>query len=144
LKEGQDVIFHLDGADVDAPLAKIVWVSPEVDEKTRTVVVRAEVPNREGNLRPRTFGSARIVVARNKRLTVPNEALQFDGQSHLVFVQKESPTKFQPVRVTLGPRHELGKFTEIVSGVEAGQTIAVAGSHVLLSVMLKGRIEGDD
>jgi cobalt-zinc-cadmium efflux system membrane fusion protein len=138
----QDVIFHLDGADVDAPPAKITWVSPEVDEKTRTVVVRAEVPNPEGKLRPRTFGSARILVARNERLTVPNEALQFDGQSHLVFVQGESPTKFQPVRVKLGPRHE--EFTEIVTGAEAGQRIAVAGSHVLLSVMLKGRIEGDD
>lgn len=142
LNKAQDVIFHLDGADVDAPLAKIAWVSPEVDEKTRTVVVRAEVPNPNGDLRPRTFGSARILVARNERLVVPNEAIQFDGQSHLVFVQGESSTKFQPMRVKLGPSHE--KFTEIVSGVEAGQTIATAGSHVLLSVMLKGRIEGDD
>jgi cobalt-zinc-cadmium efflux system membrane fusion protein len=142
LADNQDVTFHLDGADVDAPPAKVTWVSPEVDEKTRTVVVRAEVPNPKGDLRPRTFGSARILVARNERLTVPNEALQFDGQSHLVFVRGKSSTEFQPVRVMLGPRHE--KFTEIVSGVEAGQDIAIAGSHVLLSVMLKDRIEGDD
>jgi cobalt-zinc-cadmium efflux system membrane fusion protein len=142
LREGQDVQFHLDGPGEDAPPAKIAWISSEVDEKTRTVFVRADVANPKGRLRPRTFGSARITVAQHESLIVPNEALQFDGKSYLVFVQSTTPTEFQPVRVKLGPRHE--EFTEIVSGVRAGQTIAGAGSHVVLSEMLKKRIGGED
>jgi cobalt-zinc-cadmium efflux system membrane fusion protein len=142
LKENQEVAFHLDGANEDAPTARIKWISAEVDEKTRTVAVRAEVPNPQGRLRPNAFGDAKILVDRRKRATVPNEALQFDGTSHIVFVRGKSPTEFQPRRVTLGPKHE--NFTVVLSGVEAGQSIATSGSHVLLSAMLKERIGGDD
>jgi cobalt-zinc-cadmium efflux system membrane fusion protein len=142
LREGQEIAFHLDGPNEDAPPTKISWISAEVDEKTRTVAVRAEVDNPQGRLRPNTFGDARILVGRQKRLLVPNEALQFDGASYLVFVQGHSPTEFQPRPVQLGPRHQ--EFTVVLSGVEAGQTIAVSGSHVLLSEMFKERIAGED
>lgn len=142
VKIGQDVAFHLDGPNEDAPPAKIAFISAEVDEKTRTVAVRADVDNPLGRLRPNTFGDARVLVGQERRLIVPNEALQFDGSSHVVFVQGESPTEFQPSRVQLGPRHK--DFTVLLSGVKAGQTIAVSGSHVLLSEMLKERIGGDD
>jgi cobalt-zinc-cadmium efflux system membrane fusion protein len=144
LKEGQEVAFHLDGPNEDTPPAKIGWISAEVDDKTRTVAVRANVANPNGRLRPGSFGDARILVDQRKRLIVPNEALQFDvdSKSHLVFVRGESSTEFLPRRVQLGPRHE--DFTVVLSGVEAGQTIAVSGTHVLLSEMQRERIGGDD
>lgn len=169
LKGGEEVLFHLNGPDQDAPPARITWISAEVDEKTRTVNVRAEVANPEGRLRPGTFGDARIVVGRQKRLLVPSEALQFDGTSYVVFVRSESDTKFQPRRVKVGSRYNdltvvesdgpfplftkfvrllqtLHKdFTLIEDGsIKAGQTIAVAGTHALLSEMQRERIEGDD
>jgi cobalt-zinc-cadmium efflux system membrane fusion protein len=142
LKLGQDVAFHLDGLNEDAPPAKISFISADVDEKTRTVAVRAEVDNPQGRLRPNAFGDARILVGRQKQLIVPNGALQFDGTSYLVFVRGKSPTEFQPRRVQLGPRHK--DITVVLSGIEAGQTVAVSGSHVLLSEMLKERIGGED
>ncbi|HWG44835.1 MAG TPA: efflux RND transporter periplasmic adaptor subunit [Gemmataceae bacterium] len=144
LKEGQEVRFHLNGSNEDAPPATITRISPEMDEKTRTVTVRAEVtnPTDKGRLLPHTFGTARIRVGQTEQLIVPNEAVQFDGQSHLLFVRGGSATEFQPMRVKLGTPHD--KFMEIVSGVEAGQTIATTGSHVLLSELLKKRIGGED
>jgi cobalt-zinc-cadmium efflux system membrane fusion protein len=142
LKRDQEVAFHLDGANEDAPPAKIAWISAEVEEKSHTVAVRADVANPHGRLRPHTFGTARILIGRAQRLTVPNESLQFDGQSHLVFVRGESALEFQPTRVQLGTRHE--EFTEIVSGIQPGQVLATSGSHVLLSEMLKKRIGGED
>jgi cobalt-zinc-cadmium efflux system membrane fusion protein len=142
LRLGQEVAFHLDGPNEDAPPAKITWISAEVDKETRTVAVRADVPNPKGRLRPNTFGDARILVRQEKRLTVPNEALQFDGKSHVVFARGASATVFQPLRVELGPRHE--DFTVILHGVEAGQILATSGSHALLSEMLKERIGGED
>ncbi len=142
LAERQDVAFDLDGPGGKAPPTKVAWVSAEVDEKTRTVTVRADVPNPDGRLRPHTLGTGRILVGQARRRIVPNEALQFDGQSHLVFARGESATEYQPLRVKLGPRHDA--FTEIVSGVRAGQLIATSGSHVLLSELLKKRIGGED
>jgi cobalt-zinc-cadmium efflux system membrane fusion protein len=142
LKEGQDIAFHLDGPNEEVPPTKISWISAEVDEKTRTVAVRAEVDNPQGRLRPNTFGDARILVGRQKRLIVPKEALQFDGTSHVVFVRGQSPTEFQPRRVQLDPRYK--DVAVVLSGLKAGQEIAVSGSHVLLSEMLKERIAGED
>jgi cobalt-zinc-cadmium efflux system membrane fusion protein len=139
---GQKVTFHLDGPNEDAPPAKINWISAEVDEKTRTVAARAEVANLKGRLRPHTFGSADIVVNEEKRLTVPNEALQFDGTSYVVFACGETEMEFQPLRVKLGPPHK--GFTVILDGIAAGQTIATSGTRVLLAEMLKERIGGED
>ena len=146
LKDRQEVAFHLDGPNEEAPPGKITWISAEVDEKTRTVPVRVEVDNPEGRLRPNSFGDARILVGQQKRSIVPKEALQtvtaFDGAFHVVFVQGESPTEFHPHRVQIG--WQIGNDTVVLSGVEAGQTIAVSGTHKLLSEMLKERIAGED
>lgn len=142
LRERQEVAFHLDGSNEDAPPATISWISADVDEKTRTVAIRAIVDNSQGRLRPNAFGDARILVGQQKRSIVPNDALQFDGTSYVVFVCGESPTEFQPRRVQLGPRHK--DFSVVLSGIEAGQTIAISGCHVLLSEMLKERIAGED
>lgn len=142
LREGQEVSFHLDGPHEDAPPARIKWISAAVDEKTRTVPVRADVDNPRGRLRPGTFGDARVVVKQEKRLTVPDGALQFDGVSYLVFAQGASETEFQPLRVEIGPRDQ--GSTAVLSGVKAGQKIAVSGTRVLLSEMQKERIAGED
>lgn len=142
LRLGQEVFFRVDATKEEAPPAKITWISDEVDEKTRTVLVRADVANPKGRLRPNAFGDGRILLRQEERVIVPNAALQFDGVSYLVFARGESSTEFQPLRVTLGPRHQ--DFTVVLSGLQAGQTIAVAGTHVLLSEMLKERIGGED
>ncbi len=143
VKVDQKVAFHLEGANEDAPLAKIELHQRRTGrEDAHGDRARATCPIRDGRLRPHTFGTARILVRQVKQLIVPNEALQFDGKSHLVFGRGESATEFQPLRVKLGSRHD--NFTEIVSGVEPGQRIATTGSHVLLSELLKKRIGGED
>jgi membrane fusion protein, heavy metal efflux system len=151
LRKQQEVSFHLDGPNEDAPPAKINWIGAAVDEATRTVPVRADVANPKGRLRPGTFGDARILVRQEKRLLVPTAALQFDGTSYVVFACGESDTEFQPLRVKLGPRPQRltlvpyqEEFTVVLSGVAAGQRIAISGTHVLLSEMQKERIEGED
>jgi cobalt-zinc-cadmium efflux system membrane fusion protein len=144
LKIGQEMTFRLDGSNEDTPPGQLRWISAEVDEKTRTVAARAEVPNENGQLRPGTFGDGSILVHRVKRLIVPNDAVQFDGKSHFVFLQGTSAREFQPVPVELGPQFE--KFTVVLSGLQVGQRIVItkSGSHALLSEMLKERIGGED
>lgn len=157
LREGQEVSFHLDGPNEDAPPAKIAWISAEVDEKTRTVPVRANVVNPEGHLRPGTFGDARILVRQEKHLLVPTAALQFDGKSYVVFARGVTETEFQPLRVDLGPQPVrtylipfLEEFTVVHPIVTRGkkitaeQRIAISGTQVLLSEMQKERIDGED
>src|SRR5207249_452437 len=89
----------------------LTWVSPEVDPRTRTVRARAEVDSSAGQLRPGTFGKAKVVVARSPRaLTVPDQAVQWDGRAHRVFVRRDSQT-FTPQVVLPGAR--AGGYTEL-------------------------------
>lgn len=126
----------------DSAAGRLTWISPEVDEKTRTVRVRAEVPNLQGRLRPNTFGNGRVQVReRPGALSVPSDAVQTDGPHALVFVQL-SDREFQPRLVELGLRDEKG--VEILFGVQAGELVVSTGSHVLKAELFKRRIAADD
>lgn len=56
---GQAVRFRADGDTVDLE-GRITWISTAVNERTRTVTVRADLANPEGRLRANTPGKGRI------------------------------------------------------------------------------------
>lgn len=132
---GQPVRFEPDGARDEPVLGRLSWISTAVDEKTRTLRVRAEVDNAKGALRASTFGAGRIVVRENPQaVVVPEEALQWEGCSNVVFVRLADDI-FQTRKVKLGTRS--GGFAEALAGVAAGEVVVTVGSHVLKSEVLK-------
>jgi cobalt-zinc-cadmium efflux system membrane fusion protein len=138
---GQEVFFRTDAAKEEAH-GPLNWVSAEVDAKTRTVRARATVPNPDGRLRPRTFGTGRVLVRRiPNAVAVPDSAVQWEGKTAMVFV-RQSATEFQPKEVTLGVRQD--GYTQVLKGVRPGEEVVTTGSHVLRSEMLKDRIGGDE
>jgi cobalt-zinc-cadmium efflux system membrane fusion protein len=132
LRKGQAMVFQPDGAPELEATGTVSWISTEVDDKTRTVRVRAEVQNDNGQLRARSFGTGRIVVAfEPDAVAVPSAALQWKGSEPLVFVQRSDEVTFQPRHVRLGLRE--GGYTHIVDGVLPGEVVATNGSHMLSS-----------
>ncbi|MCW5769972.1 MAG: efflux RND transporter periplasmic adaptor subunit, partial [Phycisphaeraceae bacterium] len=128
---GQELVFMPDGSTDDAVIGRITWRSTEVDKKTRTVQVRAEVPNADDRILAHTFGRARIAVARaDAAVVVPSEAVQWDGTANVVFVRVNS-TVFAARTVSLGAQQD--GVTEIRSGLRPGERVATAGSYVLVS-----------
>jgi cobalt-zinc-cadmium efflux system membrane fusion protein len=89
LSPGQKVTFRATTTSQTAS-GRMQWVSAEVDPKTRTVRARAIIDNPTGRLRPATFGRAWVVVREDAAvLTVPDDALQWDGGFHRVFVRRD-------------------------------------------------------
>jgi len=141
LATGQELSFTTDGAPIDVQ-SQISWISTEVDERTRTVAVRAVVDNPliEGEnpqyggqrlLRANTFGKGRVRVREKpSALVVPNLAVQWDEGKYFVFVRVADDT-FEARPVELGTVTD--KSTEIVAGLKPGDVIATIGSHVLKS-----------
>lgn len=137
LAVGQAVLFHPDGAD-ETSRGNVSWISTEVDEKTRTVKVRAEVENPEGRLRAHTFGTGRIVLKdAEKVVAVPDAALHWEGCCTIAFV-RQTDEIFLTRKVRLGVRS--GGYTEILVGVAPGEVVATVGSHVLKSEVLKSSL----
>jgi RND family efflux transporter MFP subunit len=138
---GQEMTFRLEGgAGVPAVDGVIDWISPTVDEKTRTVRARGRVANPNGVLKSGAFGGGTVTVEGPRPgLVVPREAVHWEGCKHVVFAKRTADgTTYYPLRVTLGAR--VGGAVEVTGGLDAGEEIAVAGSHVLKAELLKDRI----
>jgi RND family efflux transporter MFP subunit len=138
---GQWLTFWLEGgADVPPVDGEIDWIAPTVDEKTRTVRARGRVTNPSGVLKSGAFGGGTIVVdGPRPGLVVPREAVHWEGCKYVVFAKRTADgTTYFPLKVTLGARS--GDSVEVTGGLDAGEEIAVAGSHVLKAELLKDRI----
>lgn len=146
LSLGQTVLFR-PSESKDEPEIKgsLAWISTEADDQTRTVKVRVNLPNRQGRLRANTFGTGRIVLREEPRaITVPSEAVHWDGDCNVVFVRdknflKEGAPKFFHIRkVRVGVKD--GGATEIIAGLLPGEVIASKNSVVLEAQLLKSNL----
>lgn len=134
---GQEVRFQQEGND-EAVRGTVTWISTTVDDQTRTVKVRVEVDNSDGRLLASTFGRAHITVRNSpKAVAVPNEAIQWEGCCHIVFVRLADDI-FQTRKVRLGARDS--HYTEVFAGLLPGEVVTTAGSHVLKSEILKSKL----
>ncbi|MEW6250987.1 MAG: efflux RND transporter periplasmic adaptor subunit [Planctomycetota bacterium] len=137
LRIGLPVLFMLDGVGQSVRGA-VTWIAPVVDDRTRTLKVRADLPNEDGTLRARMFGRARIALHGNDAvLTVPAAAVQTDGCCQLVFV-RQSEDVYQPRKVVLGTR--ANGQVEVVKGLADGEAVVTAGSFLLKTEILKSNI----
>ena len=143
---GQPVLFRAsERKDEPEITGSISWISTSADDQTRTVKVRANLPNTAGQLRANTFGTGRIVIREEPRaIVVPSEAVHWDGCCHVAFVrdkdyfQPESPKFFHVRKVRLGVRD--GDTTEIIAGLLPGEVIAGKNSVVLEAQLLKSNL----
>lgn len=138
LRVGLPVHFSVDGMPGSGFEGKVTWISSQVDERTRTVPLRVNLRNRDGLLRAKMFGLARIVIHENEEVVgVPVDAVQTDGCCQLVFVE-ESETVFQPRKVVLGA--SANGFVEVLRGLKEGEAVASVGSFLMKTEILKGSI----
>ena len=138
LRAGAPVLFTVDGLPGLSFEGRLDWISSQVDERTRTVRVRAGLPNDDGLLRAKMFGLARLVVHdENSVLSVAAEAVQTDGCCQLVFV-REDETVFAPRKVVLGAR--ANGHVEVLKGLDEGELVATTGSFLMKTEILKGNI----
>lgn len=138
LHEGAPVLFTVDGLPGVSFEGRLNWISSQVDDRTRTVGVRANLPNDDGLLRARMFGLARIVVHdEDSVLSVAADAVQTDGCCQLVFV-REAETVFAPRKVVLGA--SANGHVEVLKGLKEGELVATTGSFLMKTEILKGNI----
>ena len=108
---------------------RIYFIDPQVDEATRTVLVKARLPNTDGRLRRGMFVDLKLTVgAREQAIVVPETALIFQGDLVSVYVVDQAQT-VQPRQVTVGER--MPGMVEITSGVAAGDVVIIEGTQKL-------------
>lgn len=135
---GQTVTLDIDGMPDREFSGTISYVAPMVDDRTRTVLARAALENRDGALRANVFARARIVSrSPTSSVMIPRAALHEAKGVNLVFVRLHED-EFITRRVQVGGN--TGDLVAINTGIESGEDIVTTGSFLLKTETLKGSI----
>ncbi|MFL5402776.1 MAG: efflux RND transporter periplasmic adaptor subunit [Gemmatimonadales bacterium] len=128
LRTGVPVELKVDALPGRTYQGRVTFIHPGVDSTTRTLTARAEVPNRDGRLRPGMFVTARLGTASTPRLTVPLTAVLPTGTRQLVFVNR-GDGQFVPRDVQSGIRSD--SLVEVVSGLKPGDEVIASATYLL-------------
>ena len=104
---------------------KVYFVDPEINDMTRTVLVKAYVENKDGKLRSGMFANVNLIVSvSQKAVVIPETALIVRGDDVLVYVVKEDDT-VEMRTVTVGKR--LAGQAVIKEGLNKDEVVVTEG-----------------
>lgn len=137
LQVGQPVQSRFVGLPGQVVNGTVSAILPATAMDSRTVQVRVELPNPEGNLRPGMTAQVRLAQSSGQPvLQVPSEALIRTGKRVLVMLAEEGG-HYRPVEVQAGAENQ--EQTVILSGLQEGQQVVASGQFLLDSeASLKG------
>jgi multidrug efflux system membrane fusion protein len=119
------VLVRPQGEDSLEVAGRLVFVDNAVDPTTGTLVLKAEFPNRDGQLWPGEFVEVRLVLAVQKNaLVVPSPAVSNGQQGTYVYVlNADSSATVRPVTV-----ERSDDVSAVISkGLEPGETVVTDG-----------------
>jgi membrane fusion protein, multidrug efflux system len=128
IKLDQEINIEVDAYTGRIFSGKVYAIDPRIDVQTRTVLLRAHIPNDDLLLRPGMFARVNLVLEqRTAALLIPEEALVPKGEEHFVYRIVEG--KALQSKVKTGQRRN-GKV-EVLEGLSSGDTVVTAGQTKL-------------
>jgi len=104
---------------------RVLTVGTRVDPVTRAVTVRAQVPNRDGKLKPGMFMTVRLLHGKGKTLVLPEQALVPERDKQFVFGVRDG--KARKTEIVVGRRRP-GEV-EVLQGLAAGDEVIIEGTQ---------------
>jgi Cu(I)/Ag(I) efflux system membrane fusion protein len=108
--------------------AKVAFLAPTIDERTRTRKARFELANPNALVMPGAFVTVEIELGLGRGLAIPENAVIRTGERSIVFVV-HGGQHVMPREVKLGAR--LGDYYRVVSGLTAGEEVATGAQFLL-------------
>ncbi len=144
LRTGQEIEFEAEAHPGETFKGTIAFIEPVLDPATRTVRVRADVPNADGRLKPEMFVRAvvRAAVAgdgESMPLAIPATAPLVTGARAVVYVAAPGREGvFEGREITLGPR--AGAYYVVREGLREGERVVVQGAFKIdSSLQIQGK-----
>jgi Cu(I)/Ag(I) efflux system membrane fusion protein len=108
---------------------RVTFINPVLEEKTRTVKVRADVPNRDLKLKPGMFVNVKLSAPTTQAvLTVPAPAILDAGIRKFVWVDV-GHSRYERRALKLGPEAN-GRYV-VLEGLSAGERVVVGGNFLV-------------
>jgi membrane fusion protein (multidrug efflux system) len=135
IKPDMEVTFGVIAFGNESFTGRVKYISPNIREATRDLVIEAVVPNGDGRLKPGMFAVAKVLLDTPPTPVVPAAALVRDDAGARLFVVVGH--EVQERLVQLG--ETVGDAVAVVSGVKPGDIVVLQPSA---SVHDGARVEG--
>ncbi len=130
LKPGVEIIAKASGFN-ESFKGEVSAVDSQVDEATRSIMVRAIIPNQDAKLKPGLLMTVELLKNPREAIAVPETALIPEGRRQSVFVVDETqdPPVVEKREVVIGTRRP--GDVEIVENLNAGEKVVVQGTMMV-------------
>jgi len=139
VKVGQSVSIEVPALGNERLVGKLIFVGQTINPETRTVLVRTELDNHDGRLKPAMLASMLIEAKPVERMVVPSSAVVRESDEDHVFVA-EGDGVFRLLKVKLGP--ELAGMRVVLSGLKGNEKLVVSGAFHLNNERNRKAMEG--
>ncbi len=130
IRQNQIVDFKVEPYPDDMFHGKIAYISPSVDQASRTFNAEILVDNPANKLKPGFFAQGQIQVSRDENvLAVPEETVSMLAGVSSVYVINNGVVKQTSIRTG---EHE-GKFIEVLEGLKGDEILASSNLNELVS-----------
>ncbi len=114
------------------------YVASMLDTEKKTMEVIADIPNKNYLLKPNMYAEMIVDIGKKKAVAVPNSAILKYGDYNFAYV-KIAPHVYEERKIEIGQHND--SFTEIKSGVSAGEEVVSSGGFSLLGESIKEQKE---
>jgi len=121
ISEGLPVGFTVAAFPNQVFTGTVKFISPNIRESTRDLVIEAVVPNADFKLKPGMFAVAKIQLGKHPHPVVPADSIEQDDTGARVFVVVGH--QVQERLVQLGERD--GDLVAVLDGVQPGEAVVV-------------------
>jgi Cu(I)/Ag(I) efflux system membrane fusion protein len=107
---------------------KVTFISPTVEEKTRTIKVRVEVDNTGEELKPEMFADVVLRTSLGEGVVVPESAIVHAGERQLVFLDHPDG-RLEPREVHVGGKVAGG--VQVLHGLTTADRVVTSANFLL-------------
>ncbi|MGE4349196.1 MAG: efflux RND transporter periplasmic adaptor subunit [Candidatus Berkiella sp.] len=125
LKEGSTIYATADAFDNKLFQGTVTKISSRVDPSTRSIEVRAILPNPNLSIKPGLLMSIRLLKNKRNAILIPEEAVTQLKSDHFVHIVRDDNNQIERKKITIGVRKP--GWVEVLSGIEPNTNIVIRG-----------------
>lgn len=128
IQKGQTMVLRSESYPDREFIAKANYIAPAIDPETHALLIRCDVENTDGLLRPDMYVSARLKTGETEAVVVPQSAIVRVREMRYIII-KTGPDTFRRFAVK---GYDLdGKRFAVTEGVEPGMQVLTDGAVLL-------------
>jgi multidrug efflux pump subunit AcrA (membrane-fusion protein) len=128
VKAGDSAVVTVDSYPGRSFPGRVSFISPQLDQATRTAKVRLEIPNPDMKLSLGMFVNVKLDLPLGHQLVIPASGLYQSGARQIAFIDR-GYGHYEPREVTAGVR--AGEDLVVTKGLKAGDRIVTSANFLM-------------